>query len=124
MTSLDELTRQAQAGTVTTKQLIEAFLDTMVMMPSASDPQTVGLKPVLVRIEDIPHVVVATGDKGLERTRSLSTHAMTILGRNVLAGAQPGSGILVNTEDSGFTIHPEVLQTALEDYDIKSLHDE
>lgn len=122
MTSLDELATQAQAGTITMQELVTAFLDTMVMMPSATDPQTVGVEPVLAKIEDIPHLVVATGEEGLKRTLSLSTHAFTITGRDVIAGLQPGSGLLVNTADSGFSLHPQMIEAIMEEFGITSLH--
>lgn len=122
MTNLDSLAKQAEAGDITTQQLIEAFLDTVVMLPSSTDPTTTPLRPVLVNIEDIPHLVVATGEEGLRRTLSLSTHAVTITGRDVLAGLQPGSGVLVNTSDSGFSIHPTVVATTMKEYGIESLH--
>ena len=123
MTSLDELAIQAQAGEITMQQLVEAFLDTVVMLPSAADPMTEGVKPVLVKIEDLPHLVVATGEEGLKRTLSLSTHAITISGRDVFAGLQPGSGVLVNTAETGFSLHPKIVAAALEEYNIVSLHD-
>lgn len=122
--SLDELARLAQNGEATLQQLVEAFLETVVLIPSGSDPAQEGVQPVLVNVEDLPYLVVATGEAGLKHTQGIATFAVSLLGRDVLAGVQPGNGVVVNTEDSGFSLHPDMVRELLSAYNITSYHGE
>lgn len=118
MTSIEALAKQVSDGSATRQQLVEVFLDTDLMMPSATNPQEKGVSPVLTNIEEIPHIVVATGEDGIKATQHIATWAIQLTGREVIARMATDHGVLINTAEGGIALHPDILAAVREQHGI------
>lgn len=108
MSELERLAREAAAENIGLADLVQGFLDNPVIMPSATNPND-EVTPVMTDLGDVPHIVVAASEAGLERTNHFAKFAFSVQGKHVVAGLTPGVGILVNTADGSFAIPVDTL---------------
>ncbi|MFB7892975.1 hypothetical protein ACFC1I_12310 [Microbacterium sp. NPDC056044] len=107
--TLDRTATATQAGRATVDELVAAFLDAPVVLPSATDPMTSPTQPVLVTIDGIQHVVIFDSLATAGQVSHLARYAASMRGRDALRGVRPGLGVLVRTAHSGFDLSPQLL---------------
>lgn len=118
LTPLEQVAKQLDAQEATIAQVVETFIDTELLFPSSTDPEVEGITPVVTHLDNVPHVVVATGEKGLDMIRDFAKYSVKMTGRTVITGTIAGLGILTNTSYGGFALHPEVLDKARREHGI------
>lgn len=118
LTPLEEIARKLDERKATIDEVVEEFLGTELLFPSSTDPKTRGVTPAVTHLDGVPHVVVATGEEGLDMVRDFAKYAIRLDGRQVIAGTIIGLGILVSTSYGGFALHPEVLDKARREHGI------
>lgn len=89
--------------------LIRTFLDEVVVIPSVTDPTASAVKPVLVDIDGVPHMVVGDSLEALKDTNTLASYALSMRGNDVARGVTPGHALLVRTRLGGFAIDEALL---------------
>ena len=112
---LDAIAQAAQRGEAPIGELIETFLDCVVVVPSRGDivssPES--FQPVVLEIEGDTLVAVFSSAAAAAVT-DRARYAATIPGREVLRLLAPGLGLLVTTDNAGFEIRPELARSIRE----------
>lgn len=106
---LERMADEFQSGRVELGELINCFLGSTVAMPSATDPATDGIQPVLFSHEGDSHIVIAASEAALDQTKDHAAFALTVSGQDVVRGLAPGTGVLVNTSEGSFALPPALL---------------
>ena len=93
------------------QQLVEAFLTTVVIVPSGKDLSSApdSFAPVLVPIDSEQYVVVFGSPEGAATVAHLAPYAVTMLGSDLVARTRSGLGILASIHESGFNLSPQLL---------------
>lgn len=112
-TPFELLAREAAAGTIGLQRLVEGFLESQVIMPSATNPAET-VTPVLTNAQGAECLVVASSQAGLNRTNDIATFAFAVQGKHVVEGLDPRFGIVVNTIDGSFAIPADTLRIVRE----------
>lgn len=107
--SLATVLTAAQSGSATMDQLIATFLETTVVVPSATDPTTTPIQPVLVDVNGVKHVAVFDSLESAARVTNLASFAASMRGRDIARATRPELGILVSTASSGFDLSTALL---------------
>lgn len=106
---LADLARQAEAGEVTHIDLVEAFLETTIYVPSAEDPEKGPIQPVLSKVEGVEYHVVASSVDALQKTIEVAEYAVPMDGRVLVNGMNPEIGLLVNHAQGAFAMPKAML---------------
>jgi len=93
---LTALAARAEAGEVSHIDLIEAFLETTIYVPSISDPEAGAIDPVISRIDEVDYLVAGATVDALEETIDVARYGVPMDGRVLVTGMDPELGILVN----------------------------
>lgn len=89
--------------------LIRTFLDEVVVVPSTTDPTASAVKPVLVKIDGVPNMVVGDSLDALKDTNAPASYAFSMRGNDVVRGVTPGHALLVRTRMGAFAIDEALL---------------
>lgn len=91
--------------------LIRTFLVETVAVPSATDPSTAPLEPVMVDIDEVSHMVVGDSLDALQDIAELASFAVTMSGRDVVRGLGAGHAVLVRMAGGGgFALDAELVE--------------
>jgi hypothetical protein len=110
-TEFEALIARARAGEISRADLMLAFLDTMIVVPSGSDFKggRGTLQPVQVERAGVTWMAVYTSLEGAKQVGHVAPYAVTLPGSTVLAGLTPGSGLVVNPDGMGFEVEPSLV---------------
>jgi SseB protein N-terminal domain len=110
-TEFETLIARARAGEVSRADLILAFLDTMVVVPSGSDFDggRGTLQPVQVERAGVTWMAVYTSLDGAKQVGHIAPYAVTLPGSTVIAGLAPGTGLVINPDGMGFELEPSLV---------------
>jgi hypothetical protein len=106
---LEAVVDEVQRGQKSIGDLVEAFLEATVVVPSGADPSRSAVQPVLVDVDGVQHVAVFASLPAATQTAKLAPFAVSMRGRDVVRAVQQGAGILVGTVSSGFDLSPALL---------------
>ena len=95
------LAARAEAGEISHIELIEAFLETEIYVPSMSDPEAGAIDPVISRIDEVDYLVIGATVDALEETIDVARYGVPMDGRVLVTGMDPELGILVNLGGGG-----------------------
>lgn len=91
--------------------LIHTFLDATVAVPSATDPSSAPLEPVIIDIDEMSHMVVGDSLEALQDIAELASFAVTMSGRDVVRGLGTGHAVLVRMAGGGgFALDAELVE--------------
>lgn len=110
-TEFENLIVRARAGGVSRGDLMLAFLETTVVVPSGSDfaGGRGALQPVQLERRGVTWMAVYTSLEGAKQVGHLAPYAVTLPGSTIIAGLQPGSGLVVNPDGVGFEVEPSLV---------------
>lgn len=100
--------REARAGRVAAHAPIQHLLDTVVVVPSSSNPVEDGFRPLIVAADGTSYAVVVTDAAQAARFSEHAQFAATLLGADVVRGLADGIGVVLNPDGDGFLISPEL----------------
>ena len=103
------LAARAEAGEISHIELIEAFLETEIYVPSMSDPEAGAIDPVISRIDEVDYLVVGATVDALEETIDVARYGVPMDGRVLVTGMDPELGILVNLGGGGAFALPKAM---------------
>ncbi len=103
------LAARAEAGEISHIELIEAFLETEIYVPSMSDPEAGAIDPVISRIDEVDYLVVGATVDALEETIDVARYGVPMDGRVLVNGMDPELGILVNLGGGGAFALPKAM---------------
>ena len=107
---IDALAAKAAAGGQAEHDaLINGFLETVVVVPSGSDPAKGPLQPVLVDVDGVSHMLVCDSLVAVRVATDLAQYAVSMKGIDVVRGVAPGHALLVRTPTTGFAIDEALL---------------
>lgn len=101
--------KAASGGQAEHDALINAFVEAVVVVPSASDPSKSAFEPVLVNIEDTPHMLVCDSLAAASDASNLAAYVVSMRGIDVVRGLTPGHALFVKTPKTGFAIDEALL---------------
>lgn len=101
--------KAANGGQAEHDALINAFVEAIIVVPSASDPTKGVFEPVLVNIEDTPHMLVCDSLAAARDASNLAAHVVSLRGIDVVRGVTPGHALFVKTPKTGFAIDEALL---------------
>jgi len=107
--TLATLAARAEAGEISHHELIEAFLDTTIYVPSMSDPEAGPIDPVISKIEDVDYLVISSTVEALEDTIDVAQFAVPMDGRVLVVGMNPDLALLVNLGGGAFAMPKGIL---------------
>lgn len=106
---LGELALRAERGEVTHIDLIEAFLDTTIYVPSVTDPEAGEINPVMSNVEGVEYMVIASTVAALDRTSDVALYGVPMDGRVCVQGIDPAFSLLINTNTGAFAMPKAML---------------
>lgn len=112
---LSTLAARAEAGEISRLDLIAAFLEAEIYVPSMSDPDVGAIDPVISRIDEVDYLVVGATVDALEETIDVAQYGVPMDGRVLVAGMDPELGILVNLGGGGAFALPKAMLDDLRD---------
>ena len=101
---LTTLAARAEAGEISHLDLIHAFLDTTIYVPSRSDPEQGPIDPVITTVDDVDYLVIAASVDALQNTIDVATYAVPMDGRVLVRGMKPDLGIFVHLDTGAFAM--------------------
>ena len=116
MNVLEAALTRGQEGSLSMQTLLWVFASSTVFVPSGSDPgdKMEAFRPVLFERKQTPMMACYSALERAGNVRHLAPFMVTMTGWTVLAGMQPGQGIVVNPGSSiGFDIAPQGIATLL-----------
>ena len=115
--SFEALINQARAGRLSRGDLMLAFLDASIVVPSGSN--IAGgqghLQPVQVERSGVTWMVVFTSLEGAKAVSHIAPYAVTLQGSTIIAGLTSGSGLVVNPDGVGFEVEPSLVSAIQRD---------
>lgn len=106
---LASLVAQAEDGSITHVELIDAFLKTTIFVPSTADPADGEISPVTINFDDTDFMVVAASEFALQQTRDVATFAVPMTGKAIAGGMNPELALLVNLDEGAFALPKAML---------------
>lgn len=107
---LDVLALRAESGgQIEHDNLINAFLDAVVVVPSGTNPGKDPLEPVMIDIDHVSHMLVCDSLATANNATDLAPYGVSMRGSDVVRGTSPGFAILVRTTSTGFAIDEALL---------------
>ncbi|WP_460774279.1 SseB family protein [Microbacterium sp. GXF7504] len=106
---LTALAARAEAGEISHIELIDAFLETEIYVPSISDPEAGAIDPVISRVDEVDYLVIGATVDALEETIDVARYGVPMDGRVLVAGMDPELGILVNLGGGGAFAMPKAM---------------
>lgn len=101
-----------RTGHGTILQVLRELVRSPLAVPTTKDPATEQFSPVLTDVEGVPHMVVATRPALLTRTSELAHFAVSMTGRQIVQGVQPGNGLMVQIPQGAFQVTAQDLEHA------------
>lgn len=101
--------KAAAGGQAEHDALINGFLETVVVVPSGSDPAKGPLEPVLIEIDGVSHMLVCDSLVAVQAATDLAKYAVSMKGIDVVRGVTSGHALLVRTPTTGFAIDEALL---------------
>lgn len=109
-TPLDALAIRAESGGKAEHDaLIDAFLDAVVVVPSGTNPGKDPLKPVMVDVAGVSHMLVCDSMATVGKATDLASYVVSMRGADVVRGTAPGFAVLVRTTSTGFALDEALL---------------
>lgn len=109
---LESAAEALRAGSGSMDAFIAIFLDAPLAVPTSTDPRTGPFSPVLTNAGGVVNMAVASRPDLLSRTAEVATHAISMVGRQVVAGVQPGYGVMVSIPSGAVQLTPADLAQA------------
>ena len=106
---LAELASRAEAGEATHVELVDAFLDATVYVPSVTDPEGGTIDPVITRVDEVDYMVVASTTGALEHTGDVARFGVPMNGRSVITGMNPELALMINLSFGAFAMPKAML---------------
>ena len=106
---LSALAARAEAGEISHLDLIEAFLNATIYVPSISDPEAGAIDPVISKIDEVDYLVAAATVDALDETIDIARYAVPMDGRVLVQGMDPDLAVLVNLGGGAFAIPKAML---------------
>jgi hypothetical protein len=104
----------AMTGELDMGAFLLRFAHAGLIIPSQTDPAEGGLEPLILAPTGEPRLAVFTARDRAAPFASAAPHSTVMLGRHVLAGLQPGVGLLVNPASGlGFEMEARGVASAL-----------
>lgn len=115
-TDLTALAKQAEEGSITHGDVIDAFLAATVFVPCTTDPAEGELNPVTINFDETDFMVVAATVEALQQTQDVAKFAVPLTGQTVANGMNPDLALLVNLDEGAFALPKTMLD------DIRAQH--
>lgn len=108
-TPLEILSKRAEDGEASIDELVRAFLESVVVLPSATDPTKEQIQPVYVEVDGVTHELVCDSLATVASSTNLARYAASMTGADIVQGTSPDVAILMRTATGGFSLDVALL---------------
>ncbi|WP_285727960.1 hypothetical protein [Psychromicrobium xiongbiense] len=107
--AIDLIASEVQRGEDSNEHLVREVMTTVLAVPTPIDPGQGSFQPVLVDVEGVTHMVVATSTAGLDKSSAVGTFAVTLFAADVIRRLDAAVGLWVDTASTSSTLSPRLL---------------